>query len=59
MIWEFGCGQVLPNFQHHHYDVNQLDPNRIAETHQASLAQYLEPRGYETVIEVLCLNSEV
>ena len=23
--------------------------NRLAETHQASLAQYLEPRGYETV----------
>jgi len=24
---------------------------RIAETHQASLAQYLEPRGYETVLQ--------
>ena len=55
MILGLGFGQVLPN----HYDYNQLDPNRIAETHQASLAQYLEPRGYETVIEVLCLNSEV
>ena len=55
MILGLGFGQVLPN----HYDLNQLDPNRIAETHQASLAQYLEPRGYETVIEVLCLNSEV
>jgi len=24
---------------------------RLAETHQASLAQYLEPRGYETVLQ--------
>ena len=55
MILGLGFGQFLPN----HYDLNQLDPNRIAETHQASLAQYLEPRGYETVMEVLCLNSEV
>ena len=55
MILGLGFGQVLPN----HYDLNQLDPNRIAETHQASLAQYLEPRGYDTVLEIQYLSSEV
>ena len=43
----------------HSHNCNHLDLNRLAETHQASLAQYLEPRGYDTVLSSVLLTVHI
>ena len=58
LIFLGGLVRFWLNFYiNHSHNCNHLDLNRLAETHQASLAQYLEPRGYDTVLSSVLDNN--